>query len=236
LNEVGIVHNALKAKFLLLIIKLTSSGKAEYGQIAEAVRISSDYVSKTLNSLAEEGYVKIEDGFVETSAEQRVDLAVQAIKEGADVEEACKVLGWVEFEDIILVVLKYNGFEVMKHFRFKSPKRRYEVDVLGLKGGVMLSIDCKHWKKGWQRAAVTRAVDAQIERSMALAQLLPSLKDKLKIGASGEIDIIPLIITLSEAPLKTFKDVPILPVYYLQNFLNTLPAYVEELATFKGKI
>lgn len=202
----------------------------------DETRIPLDMIEEILNSLARENYIKIEDGVIKTSPEERINLAILAIKEGADIERVCKALGWKEFEDLVVIILEYNGFTAKKHFRFKSSERRYEIDALGLREPLILSVDCKHWQRSWQRAATIKAVEAQIKRTMALIQLFPNLKNRLKIDDWRKIEVLPLVLTLSETPLKTFRKVPIVPIYHFQNFLSEIQMHKDEMEVFELKV
>jgi len=232
---VGSMCSSLKVRLLLSIIKLTSLGQAKDRQFVDETNIPLDTIKEFLNNLARENHIKIEDGIIKTSPEQRINLATLAIKEGADIERVCKALGWREFEDLVVMILEHNGFTARKHFRFKSTERRYEIDALGLRDPLILSIECKHWQRSWQRAAMIRAVEAQIERTKALIQSFPNLKRRLKIEGERKIEILPLVLTLSETPLKISKKVPIVPIYHFQSFLNEMQMYMSEIEAFKVK-
>jgi len=150
-----------------------------------------------------------------------------------DIENISNTLGWKEFEEIVSEILAFNGFYTKRNFVFRTDKRKFEIDVLGLKEDLILAIDCKHWKKTWQRAAIINSVKAQIDRTIALTKLWPKLEDKLNVLFLEGTHVLPIIVTLFETPLKSFKNVPIIPIYYFQNFLNVLYTRLEELKTFK---
>ena len=228
--------DSLKNRLLLSIIKLASLGQVRIHQLMEETGISLDTIEGFLNELVRVNYIRIEDELIEISPEQRVNLAILAIKEGIDVERVSRVLGWKEFEDLGVSVLDYSGFEARKHFRFKSTERRYEIDILALKPQLILSVDCKHWQRSWQRAATIKAVEAQTDRTRALIQLLPNLKSRLKIKDWERLEIMPLIITLSATPLKTFQKVPIVPIYNFRNFLNEIQTHKDEMEIFIVKV
>jgi len=113
--------------------------------------------------------------------------------------------------------------------------RRYEIDILGFREPFMLSIDCKRWKRSWQRAATIRAIKAQVERTLALIQSLSSLKDNLKITDSENFGFLPLIVTLSDTPLRIYEKVPMVPIFHFQNFLNEMPAHTDKLMILKER-
>jgi len=147
-------------------------------------------------------------------------LAIKAVGWGANPKTVCKPLGWDEFEDFSEFSLKANGFRTFKHFRFKSEKRRYEIDIIALKQPFMLSIDCKHWKRSWLRAATSKIVISQVDRTNAFVSSLSQFINKLNVENWNKVIIVPLIVTLSETPFKICEGTPVVPVAALQDFLN----------------
>ena len=140
-----------------------------------------------------------------------IDLdSIQArIKEGAEIETVLKSFDWKGFEKIIAQILKENGFKVKNNYRFKTEKR-YEIDVLAEKNGIVLSIDCKDWSRGrYKKSALAKAAKKQSERTKEL--------EKTK---SDHTSMFPLIVTLFEEDIKRENDVIVIPVWKLNSFLN----------------
>jgi len=75
----------------------------------------------------------------------------------------------------------------------------YEVGVLSSLFLVttILSIDCKHWRKSWVRAAFVNAAKKQVSRSSELAKILPNLKRSFRICSWKRAIVMPIILTLS---------------------------------------
>jgi len=219
---------------LLALLRSTLGGPVSVGLLSEETRMPAGVVKQNLLGLARKGLVTTIDGKeFETSGEQRLSLAVLALREGADMERVCKALGWREFEDLVALALDQKEFEVKKHFRFKR-SRRYEIDVVGLKEPLVLSVECKHWKRSWRRAATIDAVRAQVDRTRALAQSLPEPRDRLGVARWGEVRFMPLVLTLSNTPLKICDGVPVVPIFHFNSFLNEMKTYMDELMTFSA--
>ena len=215
---------------ILKILRGTLEGPISASLLSEEMPTKT--VEQDIPELLRNGLVtKVGDAF-ETSERQKLSLAILAIKEGSDVERVCKVLGWREFEDFVAFALNQNGFKVEKHFRFNGVGRRYEIDVVGLKEPLVLSIECKHWRINWRRAAIVDAVRMQVERTRALAQSLPEPKDRLRLARWREVRFIPMVLTLSDTPLKIFEKVPIVPIFYFNGFLDEMRSCMDELAAF----
>ena len=161
---------------------------------------------------------------ISISPYQKVQLALLAIRYGLDIEDVSQALDWREFEDIAIEVLTLNGFSNLKHYRFESQDQRHEIDVLSFKNPLILAIECKHWKHSWQYAVTKRIVERQIERGTALSRSWQSTTHHNRpsmIPSNKQLTILPLILTLHPTPLKSYHKVPIIPIFYFQNFLST---------------
>jgi len=217
-------------KQLLSIIKLTREKSTSVKEISDDCLVSENVVEKVLKNLADNGEVIFMNGEVMTTTQQRMGLAVLALKRGADAERVCKYLSWREFEDMAQIALDANGFRTKKHFHFKNSTRRYEIDIIGLREPLILAVDCKHWKKSWQRSATKRIATIQLERTEALRNNLDQMISKFGIKRWKSARLIPLILTLSETPIQHYKKVPIVTVHRFQNFLTELPSHIDNLA------
>ncbi len=220
----------MNAEFVLRLLKDAGEGPVSASQFSEEA--SSKSVERNLSELVRSGFVSRSGDLFEVSAQQKLSLAVLAMQGGADVEKVCGALGWEEFEDFAAFALEQNGFETWKHFRFKFGKKRYEIDVVGVRQPLVLSVECKHWRQGWKRAAITEAVVRQVERTKSLAQLLPEPKDRLRLAGWREASFMPIVVTLYDAPLRICGGVPVVPVFYLNSFLGEMGSHVDELTSF----
>jgi len=221
------------ANLLISIVKLTSSGPATMEQVALDAHLPVTVARERLRELGRLDLIKINRDMIEATDTQLLELAIEAVKLGADIERACRFLGWQEFENFAIIALEYNLFKTRKHFRFKWANRRWEIDILGFNEPLILSVDCKHWKRSWQRTATMKIVDNQIKRTKAFSQALPKLKNKIGIEKWRKIEVLPVILTLGATPFKFYKQVPIVPILQFRSFINELPAFVNCLTTFR---
>ena len=74
-----------------------------------------------------------------------------------------------------------------------------EIDVVGIKLGISILIDCKHWKRMTQ-SALNDIVSKQIERV------------KSYVEKTESISAIPVIVTLHQEKVDFVKQVPIVPI------------------------
>lgn len=56
-------------------------------------------------------------GFLETSEQQRLNLAMYAIALGADVEQTCSLLSWQEFEEVAVIAFEAKRYQVKSNVR-----------------------------------------------------------------------------------------------------------------------
>ena len=216
---------------LLSLLKLTQEGPISKRLISKDARVPVQVADKMLEKICGEGFVQLMGKAVEVSMNQRVKIAIHAINLGADFERVCRVLRWDEFENITATAFSANNFTVTRGFRFKEGGRRWEIDVIGCKEPVIACVDCKHWHHGWTKSATVKAVEAQIERTEALARVLPT-HQKLALTDWRKATLIPVILSLIPSPLRFYRNTPIVPILQLQNFLDELPAYANTLKHF----
>ncbi len=225
----------VERKVLLSLLKLTQEGPISKTLISRDARVPVQVAHEVLEKFSSEGAVQLKDKTVEISANQRVKLAIRAIRLGADFERACRALRWDEFETITAAAFLANNFAVTKGFRFKDAGRRWEIDVIGCREPIVACVDCKHWRHGWGRSASIKAVEAQIERIKALARVLASHQE-LGLTNWRKATLVPMILSLVPAPFKFHKNTPIVPILKLPNFLNELPAHLNALKTFPVRL
>jgi len=225
----------VEKKILLSLLKLTQEGPISKTLVSKDARVPVQVAHEVLEKFSSEGVAQLKDKIVEVSSNQRVKLAIRAIRLGADFERACRALRWDEFESITAAAFLANNFAVTKGFRFKHSGRRWEIDVIGCREPIVACVDCKHWRHGWGRSASARAVEAQIERVKASARALASLKE-LGLTNWKKATLVPVILSLIPAPFKFYKNTPIVPILKLPNFLNELPAHLNALKTFPVRL
>jgi len=221
----------VERKILLSLLKLTQEGPISKTLVSKDARVPVQVADEVLEKFSSEGVAQLNDKIVEVSSNQRVKLAIRAIRLGADFERACRALRWDEFESITAAAFLANNFVVTKSFRFKHAGRRWEIDVIGCREPIVACVDCKHWRHGWGRSASAKAVEAQIERIKALARVLASHQE-LGLTNWRKATLVPMILSLVPAPFRFHKNTPIVPILKLPNFLNELPAHLNALKTF----
>jgi hypothetical protein len=128
-------------------------------------------------------------------------------------EEVSRLLSWQEFEQLAAALLRAAGYEVDENIRMTRP--RAQIDAVAYGTSIILSVDCKHYRRGPGPASLRRFAKAQLKRSGLLRK---KVKDSRPIAS--------VILSMSE-PEGSFVDgVAIVPVRTLRNFLNSLDSYI----------
>ena len=82
-----------------------------------------------------------------------------------------------------------------------------EIDVVGIKLGIAILIDCKHWKR-MSKSALNDIVDKQTERV------------KSYVKKTESMSAVPVIVTLHQEKVSFVNQVPIVPIIQLSSFLD----------------
>jgi len=222
----------IERNLLISLLKLTKDGFVLIETVKKDSRIDADIVRKLLEKLQNEGLIHLKDVTVETNSANRLKLAVKAASLGADIEHVSGFFSWQEFEDIAALALERNGYVVAKNVRFKHSGRRWEIDVVGCRKPLVLCVDCKHWQREVKPSALRKIVEAQLERTHALANTLPNVNWRVDCVKWKKAKFVPVILSLIPSRSKFYENVPVVPVLQLQDFLIQLPAQVESLTYF----
>ena len=214
------------------VLRLTEAGPVAKDLLRKHARLDTTLLNKTLTNLSSNGLLQLRQDLIEVSPNQRVNLAFRAIMLGGDLEKTCRFLKWSEFEAVTAEALQVNGFEASRNLRFKNRGKRWEMDVIGFKEPLIVCIDCKHWRKRLNQAGLNKAVEAQVKRTKAFSDLLPSYWRKTGLGEWKIATLVPLVLSLISGSLRLRNNVPIVSILQLQDFINTLPFEAHRLTHF----
>jgi len=224
---------SIERELIISLLKLTREGSVSHELINKEAKIPLQIGEELLQRLQNDGLVYVREGLVEADSVQRLKLAVRAVELGADVERVSSALEWQEFENMAAVALERNGYDVQRNLRFKHAGRKWEVDVVGCKKPVVISIDCKHWRHGMSPSVLKKIAEEQRERTKALADSLPNPAVKIKFASWEMVMLIPAVLSLTVGRSKLCDGVPVVPVLQLQDFVSQVPVYVNSLEHFQ---
>ncbi len=162
----------------------------------------------------------------------RLNIAIEAVNLGADMERVSRLLTWQEFEEISKESLESTGFKTRRHTVFKWLTRRYEIDLLGMKEPIIIVADCKRWRRN-QASRLNAAANEQLLRTEAFQRFLPEHLHQFGLQTWRSIQLIPAIIEIATREATLFDGVPIVPVLKLRSFLDQIDPFVPGLMILK---
>lgn len=223
----------IEREILVAILKTTmKDASARVRDVSREARVPQELAKAILIRLWEENLLRLEDDEVIVDGLQRLRMAERAVALGAGVERVAIFLTWLEFENFSKSVFEANGFRVKKNLHFTWLNRRWEIDILGLKKPLVISADCKHWRKRWSGSASIRAAESQTERTRALAEASGNIMDKIGIGGWEHAYFIPIILSLFPSRRKFYEGTPIVPILQLKDFLENVMVHLDEVNSF----
>jgi Holliday junction resolvase-like predicted endonuclease len=223
---------SVERNIVISTLKLTKNRVALIEDVNKEAHVPSSVACQLLQKLQTEQLINLKDGNIEADSTGRLQLAVKAVSLGADIEVISNLLCWQEFEEIASYALKNNGYTVQNNVRFKHGGRRWEIDVVGCKKPLVVCVDCKHWGHAIATSALTKIVNAQVDRTEAFADSLPNVKLQIPCTQWEKAKFVPVVLSLLQGAYKYVHEVPVVPVLKLQDFINQLPLYTEELKVY----
>ena len=217
---------------LTSVLKSTQNGKALIKDVNFNTMLPHDTCIRLLQKMQNEGLVYLKGDTIEVNGENRLKIALKAANLGADIQEISHHLRWQEFEAIAAIALKANGYTVTNNVRFKHGNKRWEIDVVGCRKPIVVCIDCKHWQHSIAHATLRKIVEAQIERTHALSEVLPNPKLRLECIQWEKAKFIPAILALCPSAFKFYYEVPVVPVFSLQDFIAQLMVQLDHVKVF----
>jgi hypothetical protein len=208
-------------RVLLETLRLGRDGdKVELGDIARRARATESFAREVLTSIN----VETRNGWISIGQVPRIHLAVEIARAG-QLRDAARALTWQEFEKFAERCLEDAAFRTEKNVQVKGDDRRWQIDVVGSRGQLVLTIDCKHWNTP---GSISRFKPAADHQRTATLHLLTMLGEK-RLGRESERQALPMILTLSEPPAQFVEGAALVSVEKLPNFLSSVTPYDEDL-------
>ena len=205
-------------KLIIRGIKAIIPGGISEHDFAIASEMDEFSAKELLQIFVQNGIGRLDESSFEFQDSDRIIASFFAIRNGATIEDVSEFLSWQNFEQLVSHILDENGFDVQKNLILTKP--RMEIDVVGIKLGISILIDCKHWKRMTQ-SALNDIVSKQIERV------------KSYVEKTESISAIPVIVTLHQEKVDFVKQVPIVPIMELSSFLDEFYGNLDKVKTIE---
>lgn len=161
-------------------------------------------------------YWNKKDDFYYFEDGDKLKIAVLLLENGLALDEISVALGWRDFEGLTAEILLSKNFAVIKNMMLTKP--RMEIDVVGIRLGIAMLIDCKHWKR-YGASALNTAVQKQIKRTKRYVEKTP--------GAIA----VPVIVTLYQDKINFIENVPIVPIFQFSSFVDEFYGNIDQMNT-----
>ncbi len=170
--------------------------------------ILNEFVTNGIGIKQDDSYY-FEDG-------DKLKIAVKLLEKGFPIDEISVALDWRNFEGLTAEILSEKNFAVIKNMMLTKP--RMEIDVVGIRLGIAILIDCKHWKRN-SPSALFAMVKKQIARTKHYVEKTP--------GAMA----VPVIVTLYQDKIDFIKNVPIVPIFQFASFIDEFYGNIDQMKT-----
>ncbi len=190
----------------------------DFAIVAKIDQISAKQI---LNVLVANSIGKIDGDFIQFTAGDKLKAALYALIEGVPIEEVSTRLNWKDFEGLVAEILESKGFRIIRNLILTKP--RMEIDVIGENHGVVLLIDCKHWKRQ-SSSSLNNSVKKQIGRV------------KHYVAKTQGVVGVPAIVTLYQEQLSFIDKVPIVPISQFSSFVDEFYGNLDALNTIETSL
>ncbi len=188
----------------------------EFSMISKADQSTA---KKILDELINNGIGTKNEDSIDFSSSDRLKYALLILEKGAIIDEVSEHIDWKDFEGLVAEILESKGFGTIRNMILTKP--RIEIDVVGVKIGVAILIDCKHWKRT-STSAIRRAVEKQVMRT------------KRYVSQTRGAMAIPAIVTLYEEKVSFINKVPIIPIQKFSSFVDEFYGNLDKVEIIKS--
>lgn len=178
--------------------------------LVDSETILDEFIKNNIGTKQDDVYY-FEDG-------DKLKIAIALLEKGSHIDEVSVSLDWKDFEGLTGEILASKNFAVLKNLILTKP--RMEIDVVGIRLGIAILIDCKHWKR-YSASSLSTAVKKQIERTKHYVSKTP--------GAMA----VPVIVTLYQDKINFIENVPIVPIFQLSSFIDEFYGNLDRMNTIE---
>jgi len=194
--------------------------RVQIGDIASGAKTTELFARKALaNAL-----IEYDSNWISLSPGSRIRLAMDIARAGR-LRDSARALTWQEFEKFAEECLREAGFQTEKNVRVQRDGRAWQIDVVGIRGDLVVTMDCKHWNTPGYLSKFRLAAEHQRNATL---HLLARPVERMVQG-DKERQALPVILTLSEPRGQLSEGVVLVSVEKLPSFLIGVTPYDENL-------
>ena len=212
------------------IIKEILEQTKDSGELTTTTSLDSDLLDQL-------GVKEGSDNSIHVDRSQRIDLAKRAVQLGVDIAEIVELLTWKDFEGFVASILVANTFQCVESFRRRgnSLVHGMEIDVIGVRGDTIISIDAKMWGvRSGKKTALKQAAEKQKIRTQELSNELDRLSSKMTNLDTREYRLFPALVTWLVEEVEFHEGVPVVPIFKLNSFILEFYQYEDFMVSYLG--
>ena len=191
-------------------------GGVSVRDFSAVTKINSNDSKTILDEFIKNNIGSKKNNFYYFEVSDKLKIAVALLEKGFPIDDISIALDWRDFEGLTAEILSSKDFAVIKNMMLTKP--RMEIDVVGIRLGIAILIDCKHWKR-YSTSSLTSAVKKQIERTKKYVE-----------KTQGAIAV-PVIVTLYQDKVDFIENVPIVPIFQFSSFIDEFYGNIEQMKT-----
>ena len=193
-------------------------GGVSVKDFSKVTQINEDDSEDILNNFINNDIGTLKDNFYYFEDGDKLKIAIILLQNGVPLDEISIALDWRDFEGLTAEILSSKNFAVIKNLMLTKP--RMEIDVVGIRLGIAILIDCKHWKR-YNSSSLTSAVQKQIERT------------KQYVTKTSGSMAVPVIVTLYQDKINFIDKVPIVPIFQFSSFIDEFYGNIDQMKTIE---
>ena len=197
----GIISGGISVKDFSAVTKLN---------VIDSETILDEFIKNDIGTKQDNSYY-FNDG-------DKLKIAVVLLENGFPIDEISIALDWKDFEGLTAEILTSKNFAVIKNMILTKP--RMEIDIVGIRLGIAILIDCKHWKR-YSISSLTTVVKKQIKRT------------KSYVAKTQGSTAVPVIVTLYRDKIDFIENVPIVPIFQFSSFIDEFYGNLDQMKTIE---
>ena len=203
---------------MILGLKGIIPGGVSAKDFSAVTKISEDESKSILDEFIKNNIGTKQDNFYYFEEGDKLKISTSLLEKGFPIDEISVALDWKDFEGLTAEILSSKNFAVIKNMILTKP--RMEIDVVGVRLGIAILIDCKHWKR-YSMSSLSTVVKKQIERT------------RQYVAKTEGAIAVPVIVTLYQDKVDFIENVPIVPIFQFSSFIDEFYGNIDQMKTIE---